>query len=86
MFRALRVILRTNLAMTPITPQISFVRDADFDGSFVRSRYGPPGCSPPALTRPEKLSVSSASRGFYFRASSSASRLAWLPDITTASN
>ena len=34
----------------------------------------------------EKLSVSSASRGFYFRASSSASRLAWLPDITTASN
>ena len=46
---------------TPIpTPQISFVRGVhrgglDFDGSFVRSRYGPPGCSPPAtgLTRPD---------------------------------
>ena len=71
---------------TPITPQISFVRDADFDGSFVRSRYGPPGCSPPALTRPEKLSVSSASQGFYVRAFRSPGRPVCLPDITTASN
>ena len=45
---------------TPIAPQISFVRADDFDGSFVRSRYGPPGCSPPALTRPERLCVLSA--------------------------
>ena len=27
------------------------------DGSFVRSRYGPPGCSPPGLIRPSESSV-----------------------------
>jgi hypothetical protein len=28
-----------------------------FDGSFVRSRYGPPGCSPPGLIRPSRGSA-----------------------------
>ena len=37
---------------------------------FVRFRYGPPGCSPPVLTRPEELNGSPAIRGFYVRASS----------------
>ena len=41
-----------------------------FDVSLVRFRYGPPGCSPPGLTRPTELNVSTAYRGFYFRASS----------------
>ena len=37
---------------TPMLPPISFTRGPNFDGSFVRSRYGPPGCSPPGLIRP----------------------------------
>ena len=37
---------------SPMLPQISFTRGPNFDGSFVRSRYGPPGCSPPGLIRP----------------------------------
>ena len=36
----------------PITPPISSMRDSFFVASFVRSRYGPPACSPPGLTRP----------------------------------
>ena len=71
---------------TPRCPPISFVRARSFGVSFVRSRYGPPGCSPPALTRPERLCVLSASRGFYFRAFRSPGRPVCLPDITTASN
>ena len=55
---------------SPITPQISFMRDALFDVLFVRFRYGPSVCSPPVLTRPEELNVSPAFRGFYVRASS----------------
>ncbi len=43
---------------------------ADFGGLSVRFRYGPPGCSPPGLTRPAELNVSPAYQGFYFRASS----------------
>jgi hypothetical protein len=46
------------------------MRDALFDDLFVRFRYGPSVCSPPVLTRPEKLNVSPAFRGFYVRASS----------------
>jgi hypothetical protein len=37
---------------TPNLPQISFMRGPIFDGLFVSSRYGPPGCSPPGLIRP----------------------------------
>ena len=36
----------------------------DFDVWFVRFRYGPAGCSPPGLTRPERLCVPSASEAF----------------------
>ena len=36
----------------PITPPISSMRDSLFVASSVRSRYGPPACSPPGLTRP----------------------------------
>ena len=71
---------------TPRCPRISFMRAQYFGVSFVRSRYGPPGCSPPALTRPERLCVLSASRGFYFRAFRSPGRPVCLPEITTASN
>ena len=45
-------------------------RGTHFDGSSVCFRYGPPGCSPPGLSRPAKLNVSAAFQGFYFRASS----------------
>jgi hypothetical protein len=37
---------------SPLLPHISFTRGPNFDGSFVRSRYGPPGGSPPGLIRP----------------------------------
>jgi hypothetical protein len=42
---------------TPMLPQISFTRGPNFDGSFVRSRYGPPGCWPPGLIKPSKRSA-----------------------------
>ena len=42
---------------SPMLPQISFTRGPNFDGSFVRSRYGPPGCSPPGLIRPSQRSA-----------------------------
>ena len=41
----------------PILPPISFTWGPNFDGSFVRSRYGPPGCSPPGLIRPSRGSA-----------------------------
>ena len=40
---------------SPMLPHISFTRGPHFDGSFVRSRYGPPGCSPPGLIGPSDL-------------------------------
>ena len=57
-----------------------------FDASSVRSRYGPPGCSPPGLTRPPRPEGRAASQGFYFRAFRSPGHPACLPDITTAPN
>ena len=52
----------------PIIPPISFTRGPDFDGSFVRFCYGPPGCSPPGLIEPRGLTSSQPSSGFYVRA------------------
>ena len=42
---------------TSNAPAISSTRGPNFDGSFVRSRYGPPGCSPPGLIRPSRGSA-----------------------------
>jgi hypothetical protein len=42
---------------TSNAPTISFPWGPNFDGSFVRSRYGPPGCSPPGLIRPSNGST-----------------------------
>jgi hypothetical protein len=42
---------------TSNAPAISSTRGPHFDGSFVRSRYGPPGCSPPGLIRPSRSSA-----------------------------
>jgi hypothetical protein len=36
----------------PTFPQISCARGPNFDDLSVRSRYGPPGCSPSGLIRP----------------------------------
>jgi len=44
---------------TPMLPHISFPWGPNFDGLFVRSRYGPPGCSPPGLIRPRTRRVPS---------------------------
>jgi len=41
----------------PMLPPISFPWGPHFDGVFVRSRYGPPGCSPPGLIRPSRGSA-----------------------------
>ena len=41
---------------TPFAPPISSVRESLFGASFVRSRYGPPACSPPGLTSPVRPS------------------------------
>ena len=38
-------------------PASSSARGPNFDGWFVRSRYGPPGCSPPGLIRPSQCSA-----------------------------
>jgi hypothetical protein len=38
-------------------PAISSARGPNVDGSCVRSRYGPPGCSPPGLIRPSRGSA-----------------------------
>jgi len=43
----------------PMLPPISFTWGPNFDGLFVRSRYGPPGCSPPGLIRPRTRGVPS---------------------------
>src|SRR5215831_3582207 len=42
---------------TSNAPAISSTRGPNFDGSFVRSRCGPPGCSPPGLIRPSRSSA-----------------------------
>ena len=42
---------------SPMLPPISSLRGPNFDGWFVRSRYGPPGCSPPGLIRPSRGSA-----------------------------
>ena len=41
----------------PMLPPISFTWGPNVDGLFVRSRYGPPGCSPPGLIRPSQGSA-----------------------------
>src|SRR5262249_29766975 len=43
----------------PMLPPISFTWGPNVDGSSVRSRYGPPGCSPPGLIRPRTRGVPS---------------------------
>jgi len=43
----------------PMLPPISFTWGPYVDGSFVRFRYGPPGCSPPGLIRPRTLDAPS---------------------------
>ena len=48
--------VRVRPLATPFIPQISFMRECLFGASFVRSRYGPPACSPPGLTRPVRPS------------------------------
>ena len=53
---------------------------ADFGARSVRSRRGPPVCSPPLLTRPERLSVLPAFLGFNFRAFRSPGRGRQLPE------
>jgi hypothetical protein len=66
-------------------PAISSARGPNFDGSFVRSRYGPPGCSPPGLIRPSqpyvlRLPQACTSGLPAFRSPQE------LPDMTTAPN
>ena len=55
-------VIRTPLGIIN-TPQISSMRETNFDASSVRFRYGPPVCSPPALTGPAGLYVPASPLG-----------------------
>jgi len=46
-----------NPLATPMLPPISCTWGPNVDGWFVRSRSGPPGCSPPGLIRPSRGSA-----------------------------
>jgi hypothetical protein len=70
---------------SPMLPQISVTRGPNFDGLFVRSRYGPPGCSPPGLIRPRPPRVLSLPKAFTSGLPALRSPRG-LPDMTTAPN
>ena len=67
----------------PIPPPISSLRDSLFDASSVRSRYGPPACSPPGLTGPARSFDHPSPQDFYFRAFRRSGHPKHLPDIAT---
>jgi hypothetical protein len=70
---------------TPMLPQISFPWGPNFDGLSVRSRYGPPGCSPPGLIGPRTQGVLSPPEACTSGLPALKSPRG-LPDMTTAPN